>query len=106
MKKLIIRLLISILLFQISNGCMQKDNMEQINSIILSVKEKYAPDKRVAIFNISPVLEDNSIKLLGETNQREGLAELLVELKKLDQKIESNINILPDSNLGQKNMEL
>ena len=50
MKSLIIILLITLL--SVINYSQSNTQMEKVNSIIKEVKEKFAPDKRVAIFNI------------------------------------------------------
>lgn len=94
----------TILIFSIItiSGCMQKNNVEQIDSLIVSVKDKYAPDKRVMVFNISPVMEGNTINLTGETNNNEALNELVGKMEKLDLKFENSVNILPDESLGTK----
>ena len=102
MKKLFFRFVILIYLLIIFNGCMQKYNVEQIETLIESVKEKYAPDKRVAIFNISSIYEGNSIKLSGETDNSEGLSELIEKIKDLDLIVENGVNILPDGSVGTK----
>lgn len=94
----------TILIFSIItiSGCMQNNNVEQINSLIDSVKDKYAPDKRVAIFNISPVIEGNAIKLTGESNNIVALNELVGKMDELNLKYENNVNVLPDKSLGTK----
>lgn len=94
----------TILIFSIItiSGCMQNNNVEQISSYIDSVKDKYAPDKRVAIFKILPEMEGKTIKLTGETNNIVALNELIGKMEKLDLKFENNVNILPDESLGDK----
>jgi gamma-D-glutamyl-L-lysine dipeptidyl-peptidase len=76
--------------------------MENINSIVESVKIKYAPDKRVAIFNVTLEREGNNIRLVGETNLKEGIDELMDELEKLNYNVKNEANILPDRELGDK----
>lgn len=102
MKKTLFNLAILIFSIIIINGCMQKNNIEEINSLIVSVKDKFAPDKRVAIFNISPVMDGELIKLTGETNNIVALNELVGKMEKLNLKYENNVNVLPDESLGTK----
>ncbi|MBC8402584.1 MAG: hypothetical protein H8E14_13940, partial [Candidatus Marinimicrobia bacterium] len=42
------------------------DNMNKINKIISSVKQQWAPDKRIAIFNIDSDETAGIITLTGE----------------------------------------
>ena len=51
--------------------------MEKVNSIIKEVKEKFAPDKRVAIFNIEATESENNFTIKGETNLAEAKSELV-----------------------------
>ena len=53
MKNVFFKLTIIIFLLIFFNSCNQNNDMEKIIAEIESVKKKYAPDKRVAIFNIS-----------------------------------------------------
>ncbi len=46
----------------------------------------------------------NLCKLLGETDNKEGLIELVDRIKDFGYKIENKVNVLPDSALGNKNI--
>ena len=61
-------LMLVALLLMVSVGC-QNDDSEEANRIILETKKEYAPDKRVALFDIS---YDGDV-LSGETNLPEAL---------------------------------
>ncbi|MDP4175240.1 MAG: C40 family peptidase [Bacteroidota bacterium] len=77
--------------------------MTQLNEIITKVKQKYAPDKRVAIFNVqAEQISANSFTLSGESNLTEAKAELLDELKKHDYKVSDKIEVLPSKELNDK----
>ncbi|MCW8849444.1 MAG: SH3 domain-containing protein, partial [Melioribacteraceae bacterium] len=76
--------------------------MKKIISEIESVKQKYAPDKRVAIFNVSSNLAGESLQISGEVDNKEGLNELVERIKNFGYKIENKVNVLPDSALGAK----
>jgi len=102
MKNRYFKLSIIILSLLFFNNCQQKINMEKITSITESVKNIYAPDKRVAIFNITAKSEVDSIILSGESNISEGVTELINELEKLNFMVKNEINILPAKNLGNK----
>lgn len=102
MKNSFFKVTIIILTILIFNNCQQKNNMENIIRIVEETKNKFAPDKRVALFNIEVEDNGNFIKLSGETNLREGVDELMSELEKLEKNIKNEINILPDKSLGEK----
>ena len=97
------KLTIILFLIIILNSCQQKNDMEKIVAEVESVKNEYAPDKRVAIFNIIPTVVGETIQLSGETDDKEGLEELVNRIKQYGSKLENNVKILPDSTLGQKN---
>lgn len=80
----------------------ETNNKKQINSIIENIQTNLTPDKRVAVFNIKPKLENGKFILTGETNLKEAMAKLDNELKKNNFSYENEINLLPDSNLGDK----
>ncbi len=76
--------------------------MEKVNSILKEMKEKFAPDKRVAVFNIESSELDNKVLLKGETNLPEVKTELLKMIDQTKIKFEDQIEILPSENLGDK----
>ena len=76
--------------------------MEKVNSILKEIKEKFAPDKRVAVFNIESSELDNKVLLKGETNLPEVKTELLKMIDQTKIKFEDQIEILPSENLGDK----
>ncbi len=87
-----------------SNNLISQVNpdMEKTKKIISQVKEKYAPDKRVAIFNIEIEQPEKKILLKGETNLREAKEELIKMLDGEAIKYEDNIELLPSKELGDK----
>ncbi|VAX15916.1 hypothetical protein MNBD_IGNAVI01-257 [hydrothermal vent metagenome] len=78
----------------------QSKNMKTINTIIKSVKDKYAPDKRVALFNVEVKKEKKNLILSGETNIPEAKAELLDKINSKKIKVKDEIDLLPDEKLG------
>lgn len=93
-------LLITFLSFQIYP---QKINtMEKVNTIIKEITEKFAPDKRVAIFNIKPEETGNTLSVIGETNIPEAKSEFIKLMKKSDLKYDDKIEMLPSPKLGDK----
>lgn len=80
----------------------QSKNMKTINTIINSVKEKYAPDKRIALFNVGVKKEKRNLILYGETNIPEAKAELMDKIDSKKIKVKDEISFLPDEELGDK----
>jgi hypothetical protein len=61
---------------------------------------EYAPDKRVAIYDVKIVRDQNSIRITGETDQSEALNRLKEELKSLGLTIQDEVSLLPDQSIG------
>lgn len=80
----------------------EKNKMEEVNSIIKDVKEKFAPDKRIAVFNIMAEEKNNDILISGETNLPDAKSELTELLKKAGFKFDDNVELLPSKKLGDK----
>ncbi|MFH0733963.1 MAG: C40 family peptidase [bacterium] len=79
-----------------------KKSMEKMKELIFEVKTKYAPDKRVAIFNIELKEIDGQLIITGETNLKKAKSELLNSLINLDKTIKDEITVLPSTVLGKK----
>jgi gamma-D-glutamyl-L-lysine dipeptidyl-peptidase len=84
------------------NYSQEKHIMERVSSIIQMVKNKYAPDKRVALFNIEAEESDDLYLITGETNLPEAKMDLIEQLKKENLKIKNEIKTLPAKELGEK----
>ncbi|RPI60915.1 MAG: glycoside hydrolase [Ignavibacteriales bacterium] len=79
-----------------------QDDMEKINSIVNKVKEKFAPDKRTAVFNIEATKSENKIIIKGETNVSEAYSEFTKMMSDADIKFDNQIEMLPSEKLGEK----
>ena len=101
MKKIISKFTIYFTILIFLNNC-QSNNMKKINETIKNVRTQFAPDKRVAIFNIEFIKEDSKSILRGETDKPEALKFLVDELKKNEIEVVNEVNVLPDSSLGEK----
>jgi hypothetical protein len=77
-------------------------DMEKAKSIINEVKGKFAPDKRVAVFNIELEKSDRKIFIKGETNLPEAKEYLIRSLDVEGIKFEDKIELLPSKELGDK----
>jgi len=96
---------ISLIIFILLQGFLlnmnsQDSTLEKINNVVLELKNRYAPDKRTAIFDVSVIQENDKIILFGETNLHEAKNELINSLKNFQ--LEDSIVRLPGKNLGDK----
>jgi hypothetical protein len=76
--------------------------MNSVNDIIKEIQIKYAPDERVAHFNIKVKKEKKNLIMFGETNIPEAKTELMENLKSQKIKIQDKVTLLPDEKLGDK----
>ena len=80
----------------------QSKSMDKVQQIINEVQQKYAPDKRTALFDVSyQTKNQNEIILNGETNLPEAKTMLLNELKQNGYSIKDEISILPAKDLDE-----
>ena len=79
----------------------ENNNMVEIKKIITEVKNKFAPDKRTAIFDIQINNTDDKIVLNGETTEKDALNELTHKLKNF-RNVKLSVELLPDKKLGEK----
>ncbi|SHM77021.1 SH3 domain-containing C40 family peptidase [Polaribacter sp. KT 15] len=73
-----------------------------LEGVSKSIKEQYAPDKRVAIFDINFDNSDDKIIATGITNSKEAYQKLVDSLQSLDVSYINNIRVLPDTVVGNK----
>lgn len=96
-------LIIFVFFFFINNIFSQVNpDMEKAKSIIKTVKEKFAPDKRVAVFDIEMEQPANKLIIEGETNLAEAKDYLIRALDGEAIKFEDKIELLPSKELGDK----
>lgn len=90
---------ISIICISCNNNSLLVTGLEGVNE---SIKSNYAPDKRVAIYNIKLDNSNDKIIASGETDSKIAYQELLDSLKSLSVDFVNKIRILPDSAVGSK----
>lgn len=73
-----------------------------VNKLIETVKHQFAPDKRVAIFQLKANDKGGIILLTGETNIADAKEKLLAEIKSAGIKIINEIKLLPADELEGK----
>ncbi len=80
----------------------QENNMDNVKKIISEVKAKYAPDKRISIYNVNVEEKEGKFVLSGETNIKKAKIELVEQMKKVNIKCYESIELLPAKSLGEK----
>ncbi len=93
----ILFLFIGIVLISCNNTPPIINSLQSINE---RLREKYAPDKRVAIYDIKIDNYKGKIIVTGETDSKIGYQKLLENLNSLDIKYDNRIRVLPDSAVG------
>ncbi|MGB3849143.1 MAG: SH3 domain-containing C40 family peptidase [Tunicatimonas sp.] len=74
--------------------------MKRSDELLESVKDEYAPDKRVALFNVEAKARDTTVVLTGETDQPRAKRALLQQLTAENITYVDSIRTLPDASLG------
>lgn len=90
-----------IILLTASNLYPQDEKMNSVTKIIGMVKESFAPDKRVALFQISAENKSGLITLTGETNLSVAKEKLISELISFGVEFRDEIELLPAEELGE-----
>ncbi len=75
-------------------------NIEKYTAINKGIQKKYAPDKRVAIYNISFTPYQNFLVLKGESDQPKAVEKLKQELINNEVQIIDSIILLPNASVG------
>lgn len=99
--KFSIVLVISLLFSIISCKDSIKDDLELLQSLNDSIKNVYAPDKRVAIYDISLSSYGDHIKVTGQTDQEQALKTFVELAEYKGKKVQNLAKTLPDSSVGE-----
>uniref|UniRef100_UPI00259BDE0E C40 family peptidase n=1 Tax=uncultured Polaribacter sp. TaxID=174711 RepID=UPI00259BDE0E len=94
------KLLIPFLFFFLIALVSCKDNsktIEELQKISSNLKKKYAPDKRVALFDIQFQNKNDEIILTGETTSKKAFFILIDSLEHKEILFDSKVRVLPDS---------
>src|SRR5690606_29892975 len=86
-------------------GCQtdtKNPDISEIEQAVSEIKMEYAPDSRVAIFDIETIESEHSIVLNGRTNLPEALATFKEKLKDSNIRYADSIEVLPASDLNGK----
>ena len=82
-----------------NNNALLNKNLESVRK---SIKADYAPDKRVAVFDIQFNFSDNKMIASGMTDSKEAYLQLLDSIKAMEITFTNNIRVLPDTVIGNK----
>ena len=84
-------------------SCQQPSNkeIESVETTSDSIRKIYAPDKRVAVYDLTFEMQNGKLVVDGETDQEEALKILLDRLESQGLIVENNTTQLPDSTVGQ-----
>ena len=96
---------LSMLILFIISSCKNEEEQVADNPLekqITIVKDEFAPDKRVALFDISSVKSNNTVILKGVSNLPDAVETLKENLKKEDIVFVDSIQMYPDKQLEGK----
>lgn len=104
--KFSIILVITLLLALVSCKDSTNNDLPQLQIINDSIKKAFAPDKRVAVYDINVAATADEIEITGETDQEKAMTALMEILKTKGKKIKNLVRMLPDSSVGAWNYAL
>jgi hypothetical protein len=105
MKKLIGSITLVLFLFiscEQQSDTAKKSEDAKVHPIVKELQQRYAPDKRVAIFDIDVVEQGRSVTLKGEVDDPKAKEELLQRFRAERPDVLDSIDVLPAENLGDK----
>ncbi|MFD1094543.1 C40 family peptidase [Salegentibacter chungangensis] len=95
-KKLNYLALLGLLIFASCEEQPEKEEANETDTYIAEVEKEYAPDGRVALFEIKAERKGDQYLLKGESNLPKAVNELKQKLKEQDIKFTDSISLLPD----------
>jgi len=90
-------LLLSFFLFASCEEKVEKEQENPLENHIAEVKKEYAPDGRVALFDVEAEKNEDDYVLRGESNDPEAVASLKEKLQSENIKFTDSIQLLPDT---------
>ena len=86
-------------IFSTLYGMSQHSDMQQI---IETVRMKYAPDRRVELFQVKALQQNDTLVLKGETTSLQAYDEIISHARKRSTALKDRIRLLPDKKLGDE----
>ncbi|HET6556756.1 MAG TPA: C40 family peptidase [Prolixibacteraceae bacterium] len=93
---------ISVLLILCCHAFGSSSDLQTISRVIESVEKKYAPDKRIAVFEVKTTEHEGLITLKGKTNLTDAKQVMLDSLTFLKIGYLDSVSVLPDQSVGDK----
>lgn len=98
-----LKIVVILILFLCGSKAYSDDkDVEIIHRIIESVRMKYAPDQRTALFNLIISDKDGQLSLSGETNLPEAKKAVLDSLTGINLQAIDSVAVLPDQSVGER----
>jgi len=99
LKKIILISLVALFVTACQNSEKENKSLNDSKEIITEVSKEYAPDKRVAIFNIEAEENKGKLVLKGESNLPEAISSLKLKLDEKQIAYTDSIKLLPSEEL-------
>src|SRR3989304_554768 len=100
------RIIVSLFLFSVLvalSGCTELSRENQrFADILTRIKTKYAPDERIAVFDVTFRRTNKGIVVVGEVDNPEARSAVREALGPLVKKYLDSITVLPDPRLGNR----
>jgi len=87
-------------IFLLYISCGDTADIQKVSRINERIEKEFAPDKRIAVYDVEIIREANSVRVEGETDQPKALESLKKELDALNQNITYEVSLLPDESIG------
>ena len=100
-KKIDILFLVAVSIVSACNAQQNNTSQAGIQSLIDSLQLRYAPDKRVALWNVSIVETSDKIELIGELDKKEARSAIQQTFAAKYPNVEINIKLLPEGETKQ-----
>lgn len=88
--------LLAVILGTITVTAQENQSLNEVKQLTDNIRLKYAPDKRIAVFDISHTVNQNKVTLTGRTTLEEAHAALIETLKNKGYTVEDNVTLLPN----------
>ena len=85
-------------------ACKDHASLQKITSMTDEIRQQFAPDKRVALFQAEAYFAGNSIVLKGETNLPAAKGELMQKIQAAGKTVIDSLALLPSPALGGKHL--
>lgn len=93
----------ALMLGSVTASAQENQGAGEVKRLTDEIRSRYAPDKRVAVFDINFTAEGQSVALQGKTTLPEAHSALVEALQGKGYTVKSSVKMLPDGNaLGEK----